>query len=1048
MNRDHHRRLSLLVVLLGMLGLTNCGLPPVDDNGERSFVVQATADLLGRPVKSEDEIELLTDISDLLGRGPTIQLLQSQPEYVDHWTDVLFEDLRIQRNGARTHPKTCYDDPTPFGYSFTPTLANVMRYFDADDGGWPLSQEFNMVDVAHSSIRLKDLSVLYRAHLYPLLTQAGKGDENARRKRMGDEVARIYLDRQLDCQGCHTTGFSTTDDYGQADAWDRFDPIAILFEQTAFSGPTPDYQAAFRTDVRRDTLGGALPGVHPWDGAGGGLAPECVRRITYNGATQTEQFEGFELPGSLPDGDVDAEFAEAMGVRFTVFQVEEVLRQGFADLRANPPTTTIFTPHTFGGSDDNGNPLTTLPGPQAAAYLISATIVNNVWEEIFGGRLNIAHYYPRNGSQRFWLTLYTEHFINSGYSLQAIQQAMMSSALYNRKSPRFGTGTTPYDLPMVYDPWVERDPRVSDAELIAAGVNPNSPALYHNGQGDMVHRYSVPNLVSRLSGALDWPEYERYPDNGYPSTAFVTEIGGYLSERDTGNDGVDFQSFLAWQAGVAQPPNHGGDDWLEDLADHVTSATGPIPLSDVVRTVKTRILGDPELHSTPSSILSEQVAIQTLLGLPLTTDATTLSSGFLEVKLRDYAGVLLSSPQFMLAGLQPQATPPGTPLEPYCESPPCSYDDLCAIYRGYLDLLGHEIECGVREVTLRDPGPVGGTGDDPLRVARKKALTGLCPDGLCGFAPVERSCPDAGRGRPGVPEYELPSAPSLPTTPGRTRGETPAPAAVRVPAPECVTFQSRRDPTCRGGFPCAEEPPLDDREGRLVALAEGAVVVEAENVLVVGETASDPGPVLGAPGSGSLGTRGSAGASGTAGATTTAASTSRATRSSSRRGEQPRPASSRMLRPGEVLKAGQVLLLSDESRFLAEAPLRRFELNATQLPDDEMRHREAELLRQLEEVAIAASVEAEDDPGAEWPQLVDAVVERIKRNRLVERGGRGLLGEGRRIELEVVGTSAIGLALDVPLPVMTEALHGFRGVSRRYEAKGTAAGVSVVDDYA
>lgn len=43
---------------------------------------------------------------------------------------------------------------------------------------------------------------------------------------------------------------------------------------------------------------------------------------------------------------------------------------------------------------------------------------------------------------------------------------------------------------------------------------------------------------------------------------------------------------------------------------------------------------------------------------------------------------------------------------------------------------------------------------------------------------------------------------------------------------------------------------------------------------------------------------------------------------------------------------------------------------------------------------------------------------------------------------------AVGMELEIPFSTIKEALEGFTGVGRRFELKGEAAGVSVIDDYA
>jgi UDP-N-acetylmuramate--alanine ligase len=49
--------------------------------------------------------------------------------------------------------------------------------------------------------------------------------------------------------------------------------------------------------------------------------------------------------------------------------------------------------------------------------------------------------------------------------------------------------------------------------------------------------------------------------------------------------------------------------------------------------------------------------------------------------------------------------------------------------------------------------------------------------------------------------------------------------------------------------------------------------------------------------------------------------------------------------------------------------------------------------------------------------------------------------------LNATAAIAVGTALDIPIEQTRYALHGFRGVDRRFQLKGKAAGVSVIDDY-
>jgi UDP-N-acetylmuramate--alanine ligase len=49
--------------------------------------------------------------------------------------------------------------------------------------------------------------------------------------------------------------------------------------------------------------------------------------------------------------------------------------------------------------------------------------------------------------------------------------------------------------------------------------------------------------------------------------------------------------------------------------------------------------------------------------------------------------------------------------------------------------------------------------------------------------------------------------------------------------------------------------------------------------------------------------------------------------------------------------------------------------------------------------------------------------------------------------LNATAAIAVGIGLDIPTPQIREALENFRGVDRRFQLRGQAAGVTVIDDY-
>jgi UDP-N-acetylmuramate--alanine ligase len=78
------------------------------------------------------------------------------------------------------------------------------------------------------------------------------------------------------------------------------------------------------------------------------------------------------------------------------------------------------------------------------------------------------------------------------------------------------------------------------------------------------------------------------------------------------------------------------------------------------------------------------------------------------------------------------------------------------------------------------------------------------------------------------------------------------------------------------------------------------------------------------------------------------------------------------------------------------------------------------------------------------------------RCRVASRQARGSAGGSGRLTLSIPGRHnlqnalaalAVGLELGVPFDRVLAALADFRGVERRYQTRGTAAGVRVIDDY-
>lgn len=232
--------------------------PPADDNDNISFVRQIVPKLLGRKPKGVEEVEVLADIAQLQGREAVVRLLMEQPEFVSHWTDVLVDDLGLQREGFRAQPTACFGNPLRAGP--TAALANFVAgnpTTAAAPGG-----AFNMIDVIQSAIVADDLSAIYRAYPVPLANNPGLDTDFQRPTSVGDAFNHVYLNHQLACLQCHNSEYSTTNGVG----WDRTFAIPLQLETAVYGASFTD--PATTTDAmyglfRGDQRFGATA-IAPW----------------------------------------------------------------------------------------------------------------------------------------------------------------------------------------------------------------------------------------------------------------------------------------------------------------------------------------------------------------------------------------------------------------------------------------------------------------------------------------------------------------------------------------------------------------------------------------------------------------------------------------------------------------------------------------------------------------------------------------------------------------------------------------------------------------
>jgi len=340
------------------LSLSSCWGLAEDDAGDRAFVQWATTAILGRGPVSTAELNALLALEAEHGREALLDVLMQQPEFVEHWDDLLMHQLRVRTESASADKEACYTEGfVPDSYDWA--LSNHLRtadwserfcvdsYSASDDltlstGGRtagivteyttgetttegpsdtlkttsvtskgitsskPKCFEFTMKDVIRASLRTDRMDALLRARIAPLA--AYDSAVNARRTMFDS-----YFNRHQDCMECHTTTYSTTDGVPRNENWDRYFPAVteVDLEFSSFWTAGPNH-GADNFDILDGSLGGDAmqsrfrdmftqikgtedaPGVKPW-----GFDERCVQ----DGLYSTPQPDDDDAPNFAGWGD-------------------------------------------------------------------------------------------------------------------------------------------------------------------------------------------------------------------------------------------------------------------------------------------------------------------------------------------------------------------------------------------------------------------------------------------------------------------------------------------------------------------------------------------------------------------------------------------------------------------------------------------------------------------------------------------------------------------------------------------------------------------------
>ena len=688
---------------------------------DQAFVRRAVLGILGRHPYGQAEVNLYTDmisqIDALDGYEPetkisapitslrhsrqvVVNALLASPEYQSNWAELYRDFVRVQRIDEQQNA-AC--DALRVRTTDAKDVAAWVRDQPPLVGGDGKAAP-TFADVVFGSIELDDVTPIYIENLFAMVlkTYAGANAlpvalELSRRSDFGAWFDGAYLNRDMVCLGCHNSEFSVTQ--SSDPEINRHFPVPGLFEKALFGDSTgPGLVNGFSG---ADRLHGAMRRAQFLVGPStlGSLTADCATAtaaqisaattavptcasgdpllycnfstelMCTSVANRTRRIQPWGLaaacgqfltPDQVPidQAFVETRLGNVSGYRTSMWDVAASMRAGFNKLEVEGL-----------GADSDGN---IADADKALAYLVSMNIVEKVWKEVVGTPLTIANYFPRNAASRDQLWTLTEAFIKSGYSNKALLSAIFASPYLNMAAPESGCGNNPYGAPRIFDPWRSAEPEESKrGNSITDSVQPISPRTQaraaYGALGWPLVAYG--SVFPNVSGWGENSVTVNGVSSGTLELQFQTETGYYLKSSQPGFRGLDFQGRLGWEDRFAQCNklvNNTTPDIVDGLVEKA-KVPGAATIGELVSVLKDRIMGEPAVTSS-----NEKTMLEGIFGASLSSDANALVD--LSSSLRRVCGAMITSPQFLLLGVQPKdssAVPRATPDS-------ASYQALCS----------------------------------------------------------------------------------------------------------------------------------------------------------------------------------------------------------------------------------------------------------------------------------------------------------------------------------------------------------------------------------
>lgn len=613
------------------LGVSQSALAPEPtapggvDAGDAAWVEQVVPALLGRPVRSFGELKFLTVMTARVGRTRMAEALMKHPAFVDRWTGVLLDRLRVDRDGARSQ-SDCFSQPLLTSDADQMAAAKVVlhtRRAGNDDGlstsaGEPAAPSppgtYTMADVVRGSLLIDNVFPTYRGFVFALVRKYGNDDaeEAVKQRQIAEHFTQVYTNKSMVCLQCHRTHSICSESY--------FTPgydWSMGQEGRVFSGLgawASSGMSVMLADDRwigsfRRSSGETVP-FAGWDGTKCGTFSDDTSNSTPSGT-------GLLLP--------DEEKA-------TVWALDDRLKEGYLALRKSYDS----------GDLDKGSGYAN-QGRTLGAYWLAAAFANDVWRELFGAPLTIANFTSRKTDEHKLLWYLAEHHVvGRDWSLKGLLTEIVTSPYFNRLPESSAT------MPKVFEPFIDEPTK--------------------DYVGDAVHRRSADLLFRMKASALDWKVdgklwVTHFPQGDtYPTLSEAEAMGLHISRLSTASPTSSQYSMLGWEAsaGRCDRPAVISRDWIDALADR--AMTGGVTVRGAVEALRFRLLG-----RGLSANSGEAAALEAFLGKSMNaTFATAYTAAQGKAALRALCAVFVKTPQFMLEGAPHGVGPAATNFD----SPP------------------------------------------------------------------------------------------------------------------------------------------------------------------------------------------------------------------------------------------------------------------------------------------------------------------------------------------------------------------------------------------